>query len=70
LSGLQRGYNGTGEQVYIPKYTEVYSVLTSNILPSVYIDQSWNSFNYNPIEGDPLQISTTVPAIFLNADVP
>jgi len=70
LSGLQRGYNGTGKQVYIPKYTEVYSVLTSNILPSVYIDQSWNSFNYNPIEGDPLQISTTVPAIFLNADVP
>jgi hypothetical protein len=40
------------------------------MLPSIYIGTSWNSFNYNPVEGDPLQISTTVPAKFLNADVP
>jgi hypothetical protein len=70
ISGLQRGSNGTGEQTYIPEYTEVYSMLSSNMLPNPYITQSWNSFNYNPVEGDPLQISTTYPANFLNADVP
>ena len=70
LSGLQRGANGTGEQVYIPKYTTVYSVLSGNQLPAVYNGVSWNSFNYNLVDGDPLQISTTYSANFLNADVP
>jgi hypothetical protein len=70
LSGLQRGSNGTGEQVYIPKYTEVYSILSSNVLPELYNGFSWNSYNYNLVEGDPLQISETFPATFLNADVP
>jgi hypothetical protein len=70
LSGLQRGSNGTGARTYIPKYTEVYSVLSSNMLPELYNGFSWNSFNYNLVTGDPLQISTTFPANFLNADVP
>ena len=70
LSGLQRGANGTGKQTYIPKYAEVYSILSTNMLPSIYVGTSWNSFNYNPVDGDPLQISTTYPATFLNADVP
>jgi hypothetical protein len=70
LSGLQRGANGTGEQTYIPKYTEVYSVLASNVLPELYNGFTWNSYNYNLVEGDPLQISETFPATFLNADVP
>jgi sugar phosphate permease len=70
LSGLQRGFNGTGARTYIPKYTEVYSVLSSNMLPELYNGFSWNSFNYNLVTGDPLQISTTFPANFLNADVP
>jgi len=70
LLGIQRGVNGTAEQEIIPKYTEVYSLLSSNKLANIYINQSWNSFNYNPIEGDPLQISTTDAANFLNADVP
>ena len=70
LLGIQRGVNGTAEQENIPKYTEVYSLLSSNKLANTYINQSWNSFNYNPIEGDPLQISTTDAANFLNADVP
>jgi hypothetical protein len=70
LSGLQRGTNGTGEQVYIPKYTEVYSILASNILPEIYNGFTWNSYNYNLVEGDPLQISETYPATFLNQDVP
>jgi hypothetical protein len=70
ISGLQRGFNGTSEQTYIPKYTEVYSILSSNMLPELYNGFSWNSFNYNLVDGDPLQISTTYPANFLNADVP
>ena len=70
LSGLQRGANGTGEQTYIPKYTEVYSVLASNVLPELYNGFTWNSYNYNLVDGDPLQISETFPATFLNADVP
>jgi hypothetical protein len=70
LSGLQRGANGTGEQDYIPKYTEVYSILASNVLPELYNGFTWNSYNYNLVEGDPLQISETFPATFLNADVP
>ena len=70
LSGLQRGANGTGKLTYIPKYATVYSVLPSNMLPDIYNGFSWNSFNYNLVDGDPLQISTTYPANFLNADVP
>jgi hypothetical protein len=70
LSGLQRGSNGTGKQTYIPKYATVYSILPSNMLPDLYNGFSWNSFNYNLVDGDPLQISTTYPANFLNADVP
>jgi hypothetical protein len=70
VTGLQRGANGTGEQTIIPKYTEVYSILPSNELPNVYNAFVWNSYNYNLVDGDPLQISTTVSANFLNADVP
>jgi hypothetical protein len=70
VTGLQRGANGTGEQTVIPKYTEVYSILPSNKLPNVYNAFVWNSYNYNLVDGDPLQISTTVSANFLNADVP
>jgi hypothetical protein len=70
LSGLQRGVNGTGKLTYIPKFTTVYGILSSNMLPELYNNFSWNSFNYNLVNGDPLQISTTDPANFLNADVP
>jgi hypothetical protein len=70
LSGLQRGSNGTGKQTYIAEYATVYGILSSNMLPDLYNGFSWNSFNYNLVDGDPLQISTTYPANFLNADVP
>ena len=70
ITGLQRGANGTGEQTFIPKYSEVYGILSSNKLPNVYNAVTWNSYNYNLVDGDPLQISTTVSANFLNADVP
>ena len=70
MTGLQRGANGTGEQTIIPKYSEVYGILSSNKLPAVYNALTWNSYNYNLVDGDPLQISTTFSANFLNADVP
>ena len=70
LSGLVRGSNGTGKQTYIPEYATVYGILSSNMLPDLYNGFSWNSFNYNLVDGDPLQISTSYPANFLNADVP
>jgi len=69
LSGIQRGANGTGEQAFIAKYSEVYSILSENLLPTVDLTTSWNSFVYNPTEGDPLQISNTSAANFLKADV-
>jgi hypothetical protein len=69
VSGLQRGANGTGVQDYIAKFTEVFSLLSNNRLPDLYIDQSWNSYVFNKVEGDPLQISETVPAQFLHTDI-
>jgi hypothetical protein len=69
LSGLQRGFNGTGIQTYIPVYTEVYSRLSNNLLTEVDYNLTWNSNTYNPVEGDPLQISTTAAAEFLYTDV-
>jgi hypothetical protein len=70
LTGLQRGTNGTGEQEYLPTYTEVYGILSNNLLPDVNYNLTWNSYVYNPVEGDPLQISETTAAYFLNMDVP
>jgi hypothetical protein len=66
LSGLERGSNGTGAQLVIPQYAEVYGLLDSNKMSSIDYHQVWNSYVYNTIDGDPLQISHTVPAQFLS----
>ena len=68
LTGLQRGTNGTGERFYIPAYDKVYGILSTNQLPNVDYYRIWNSYNYNPVLGDPLQISNTTGANFLNAE--
>jgi len=68
LTGLQRGTNGTGERFYIPAYEKVYGILSTNQLPNVDYYRIWNSYNYNPVLGDPLQISNTTGANFLNAE--
>jgi hypothetical protein len=68
LTGLQRGTNGTGERYYIPAYEKVYGILSTNLLPEVNYNLTWNSYNYNPTLGDPLQISNTTGANFLNAE--
>jgi len=69
LGNLQRGANGTGAQFYIPLYSEVYGLLSSNRLPEAYYNQTWNSYNWNVVEGDPLSISDTVSAQFLQVDI-
>jgi hypothetical protein len=69
ITGLQRGSNGTGILEYIPKYSEVFGILSNNLLPSVNYNLTWNSNVYNVTDGDPLQISETTAAYFLNSGV-
>ena len=68
LTGIGRGANGTAQQYLIPTNTTVTGLLNSNKLPEEYYNQTWNSYIYNTIEGDPLQISETPTAYFLNPD--
>ena len=69
VSGLQRGTNGTGTPSYIPLYTEVYGLIPNNKMTDVLYSQEWNSYVYNTVEGDPLQISETLGASFLRTDI-
>ena len=71
ITGLQRGTNGTGEQVYNPEYTEVYSLLSQNQMTNVQYQETWNPIpgTYNLTLGDPLQISNTSSASFLRQDI-
>ena len=69
VSGLQRGANGTARQPVILTYTEVYGLLPDNMLSDIYYNETWNSDVYNATSGDPLQISNTTAAEFLNTDV-
>jgi len=68
ITGLQRGANGTGERSFIPAYEKVYSALSQDKLPDADYNQTWNSYVYNSVLGDPLQISNTFSANFLNTD--
>ena len=69
LIGLYRGTDGTPAEFYIPEYAKVFGLLSSQRLPDVYYDQTWNSYVWNTTLGDPLQISDTIPANFLKADI-
>jgi hypothetical protein len=68
VSGLTRGINGTGAQEVIPKYSEVFGLLLNNQMSEVNYDLTWNSYIYNTLDGDPLQISQTSGADFLRVD--
>ena len=68
LTGVQRGTNGTGNQGFIAKNTTVYGLLDTNKLSDVYYNQTWNSYVYDAVNGDPLQISDTTAAQFLNPE--
>jgi hypothetical protein len=69
LSGLQRGANITGQVQVHPIYSEIFSILSNNKITNVQYGLTWNSDNYNPTLGDPLQVSNTSTAIFLNQDI-
>ena len=66
---LSRGINGTGEQTYHPLYSEVFGMIPTNRMSDVNYAKTWNSYIYNPIYGDPLQISQTPGANFLRVDI-
>jgi hypothetical protein len=68
LSNIERGVNGTAKQNTISNYAEVYGLLSNNQLSNAYYNQTWNSNVFNATLGDPLQISNTVSAEFLNSD--
>jgi hypothetical protein len=66
VSNLTRGINGTARQTIIDQYVPVFGLSPTNELNEIYYSTTWNSNIYNPVDGDPLQISTTLPARFLN----
>jgi hypothetical protein len=68
LSDLQRGYNNSPVNDVIPKYAEVYGLLSENKMSETDYNQTWNSYVYNTTSGDPLQISWTGAAEFLRVD--
>jgi hypothetical protein len=68
VSSLERGANSTGIQPVIPTYTPVYGLLSKDKLSSILYNQTWNSNIFNEDLGDPLQISDTEAAEFLNMD--
>ena len=65
ISGLTRGIGGTGVLPLHATYDTVYAISPTNTLFNFYYDRTWNSETYNPVAGDPLQISDSIPAIFL-----
>jgi hypothetical protein len=72
VSKLQRGINGTGAHDIIPVYSEVYGLMTANLLPEIEYKVTWNPIPgiYNAVKGDPLQIADTAAANFLKGDMP
>jgi hypothetical protein len=68
LSNLSRGQNVTPAEFLIAKYTEVWGLLLENKMNNVGYVKTWNSYNYNTVIGDPLQISCTSEARFLTGN--
>lgn len=64
ISGITRGVNGSGARKMHTEYTMVYGVKLTNTLFNYYYNRTWNSEEYSA-EGDPLQISDSFPANFL-----
>ena len=69
ITSFVRGADGTGIQPLIPMYTEVFSIISDNRMSNELYSQTWNSYVFNPEAGDPLQISETAGAVFLNVDI-
>ena len=66
ITGIFRGSNGTSVKPVHENYSKVYSLSPKDELNDFYYDKTWNSEEYTA-NGDPLQISDTIPANFLNS---
>lgn len=64
ISGLTRGVDGTRAAATHAQYSMGYGINDSRKLPDSQYNLTWNSENVTP-KGDPLQISTTNSALFL-----
>ena len=69
LSSLTRGIDGTGINTIHDEYASVVAINPTNTLFNFYYNRTWNSENYNVDDGDPLQMSDTIPARFLQTGV-
>jgi hypothetical protein len=71
IINVQRGALGSMVNVYIPKYSTVYSLLEDNRMSQINYDDTWNKIPgiYNQSQGDPLQIAVSSGANFLRVDV-
>lgn len=69
ITSFVRGANGSAVQATQPIYSEIFSLLNDNRMISAVYAETWNSDIYNTVLGDPLQISETTGAVFLNADI-
>jgi hypothetical protein len=65
ITGIKRGIQNTVITTHT-KYDYVYGLNPARKLNSAYYSEIWGSSNYTDL-GDPLQISTTDAAIFLNS---
>ena len=66
ISGLTMGVQGTRRSDFYAIYTIAYGITPARQLTSAQYIENWNSTNITD-NGDPLQISTTVVANFLNS---
>lgn len=67
LTGLVRGVEGTTVSPMHPAFALVYGFIPANQMPQPYLGVTWNSNYYNPVYGDPLQLSVTPAALFLKS---
>jgi hypothetical protein len=65
ISTLTRGVMGTGSVQHNPEYTQIYGLTKNRTLDPKYHKVIWNSGNYRTNFGDPLQLSDTPAARFL-----
>jgi len=68
LSGLKRGIQGTRQLATHYVYDVGYGISPARKLSDAEYNSNWNSFNLAVVKGDPLQISTTSTAIFLQSN--
>jgi hypothetical protein len=70
MISVYRASNNTGISAFVPKYTEVYGLLSDNRMTDINYNDTWNKIPgiYNTADGDPLQIAEGQAANFLRSD--